>query len=225
MATGTNLENNQGENTGVEIISVHVPKSVGSTFTRALLRVYGPEAVLLDYPYDKDYQLQFMKKGDAKVKVIHGHFPITKYQAKFPDAKRIIWLREPINFLISYYCFSKAFKRTRFYDLLQKKKLSFWEFAQIPENQNIASAYLKNFKLKDFYFVGIEDFFEEDFNKIKKMLSWPDIEISKENNNIDADYTEVKNEIFSDISLVEKVINLNYKDWKMYQQALSLRNN
>jgi len=217
MANNSNLEKN------VEIISIHVPKTAGSAFTRVLLRVYGPEGVFLDYPYEKDYQRQFMKEGDAKVKVIHGHFPGAKYKNKFPDAKRIIWLREPVNFLISYYCFNKVFRRTVFYDLLQKKNLSFLEFAEIPENQNLMSVYLRDMKLEDFYFVGIQDFFEQDLKRLKNLLSWPEVKISKENNNLYADYKTIKEEVLSDKSLVDKVASLNSKDVELYREALKMR--
>ena len=223
MAIQSNLEEMKGKKTGVEIISVHVPKTAGSAFTRVLLRVYGPEAMFLDYPYEKDYQGQFMQEGDAKVKVIHGHFPGAKYKNKFPDAKRIIWLREPTNFLISYYCFNKVFRRTVFYDLLQKKNLSFLEFAELPENQNIMSVYLRDMKLEDFYFVGIQDFFEEDLEELTTLLSWQKVEVSQENNNLYSDYKAIKEEVLSDRSIVDKVARLNAKDMELYQEALSLR--
>ena len=198
MAISTNLEEINDVKSGVEIISVHIPKTAGSAFTRVLLKVYGPEGVFLDYPYDKNYQRQFMKKRDANVKVIHGHFRVGKYKHKFPDSKRIIWLREPVNFLISYYCFVKVYRRTEFYNLLQNKNLSFLEFTEIPKAQNIMSFYMKNMKLKDFYFVGIQDFFTEDLEELKTRLSWPDVIISKENNNPYSDYQRIKEEILSD---------------------------
>lgn len=207
----------------VELISIHVPKTAGTAFTRLLLRVYGPEGVFLDYPYEKDYQRQFMKEGEPKVKVIHGHFPGAKYQNKFPDAKRIIWLREPVKFLISYYCFNKVFKRTMFYDLLQKKNLSFLEFAEIPENQNLMSLYLRDMKLEDFFFVGIQEFFEEDLKRLKKLLSWPEVKISKENNNLYSDYKTLRKEVLSDRALVDKVASLNSKDVEIYQEGLKMR--
>ncbi|MDE5095791.1 MAG: sulfotransferase family 2 domain-containing protein, partial [Trichodesmium sp. St11_bin5] len=178
MVISSNLKEMKDKKTGVEIISVHVPKTAGSAFTRVLFKVYSPEAVFLDYPYEKDYQRQFMKEGDANVRVIHGHFPGSRYKHKFADAKRIIWLREPVNFLISYYCFNKVFRRTVFYDLLQQKNFSFWEFAQIPENQNIMSVYLRDMKLEDFFFVGIQEFFEEDLQQLKNLLFWPDVTVS-----------------------------------------------
>ena len=223
MVISSNLKEMKDKKTGVEIISVHVPKTAGSAFTRVLFKVYSPEAVFLDYPYEKDYQRQFMKEGDANVRVIHGHFPGSRYKHKFADAKRIIWLREPVNFLISYYCFNKVFRRTVFYDLLQQKNFSFWEFAQIPENQNIMSVYLRDMKLEDFFFVGIQEFFEEDLQQLKNLLFWPDVTVSQENNNIYSDYQRIKKEVFNDRSIVKKVATLNSEDMEIYKQALSLR--
>lgn len=223
MAISANLAKIKSRKSEVEIISVHVPKTAGSAFTRVLLRVYGPEGVFLDYPYEKNYQRQFMKEGDAKVKVIHGHFGSARYNHKFPDAKRIIWLREPVKLLISYYCFVKTHRRAGFYNLFQKKNLSFLEYVEIPKTQNIMSNFMRNMKLKDFYFVGIQDFFAEDLEELKTRLSWPDVKISKENNNLYSDYQKIKEEILSDNGILEKVYSLNSKDTELYQEALRLR--
>ena len=223
MAISANLEEINDVKSGVEIISVHVPKTAGSAFTKVLLRVYGPERVFLDYRYEKNYQRQFMKEGDSQVKVIHGHFPGAKYKNTFADAKRIIWLREPVNFLISYYCFVKVYRGTEFYNLLQKKKLSFLEFVEIPKAQNMMSVFMQNMKFKDFYFVGIQDFFAEDLEELKTRLSWPDVKISKENNNPYSDYQRIKEEVLSDRAILEKIYSLNSKDVELYQKALSLR--
>lgn len=59
-----------------------------------------------------------MKEGDVNVRVIYGYFFGFRYKYKFVDVKRIIWLRELVNFLIFYYCFNKVFRWIVFYDLL-----------------------------------------------------------------------------------------------------------
>ena len=223
MAISPNLPKVKNVKSEVEIISVHVPKTAGSAFTRVLLRVYGPEGVFLDYPYEKNYQRQFMKERDANVKVIHGHFRGAKYKQIFPNAKRIIWLREPVSFLISYYCFIKVYRRSMFHNLVLKKNLSFLEFVEIPKAQNMMSVFLRNLELKDFYFVGIQDFFAEDLEELKRRLSWPDVKISKENNNPYSDYQRIKEKVLSDRAIVEKVYSLNSKDAELYKEALSLR--
>ena len=223
MAISSNLKEMTDKKTGVEIISVHVPKTAGSAFGKVLLRVYGAEGVFLDYPYERDYQRRFMREGDVNVKVIHGHFSPAKYKDKFADAKRITWLREPVSFLISYYCYNKMFRRSRFYDLIEEKNLDFWEFAQMPENQNVMSVYLGKIKLEDFFFVGIQNFFEEDLQELRSMMSWQEITISRENNNRDSDYQRIKKEVLRDESLVKKVERINGEDIEMYQEALNLR--
>jgi hypothetical protein len=223
MQTQLEESKKKSVNPNIELISVHVPKTAGTAFTRILLRVYGPEQVFLDYPYDKDYQRWFMKNGNPKIKVIHGHFQANKYNRHFPEAKKIVWLRNPINLLISCYFFNQSFRRGRFYHLFQEKSTSFEDFIEMPENQNIMCFYLQDQKIKDFYFVGIQDFFEEDFQKLKRILDWPDVKISKENNNLYSDYKSLKKEVLGDSKLIEKVTNLNQKDLELYQEALSLR--
>lgn len=223
MPTQLEEKKKKSVNSQVELISVHVPKTAGTAFTRILLKVYGPEKVLLDYIYDKDYQRWFMKNGNPQIKVIHGHFRSKKYNQHFPEAKKIVWLRNPISRLISYYFFNQSFRRGRFYHFIQEKSTSFQEFIEIPENQNIMSFYFQNQKIEDFYFVGIQEFFQEDFNQLKTMLSWPDVKVNKENTNLYSDYKAIKKEILSAPKVVARVEQLNQEDMELYQRALSWR--
>ena len=120
------------------IISLHVPKAAGTTFSRYLLNVF-PDGVLRDYgpttpqvgelfnscfTWGKWAQLS----GDTKVRVIsygilnykkvlaergirviHGHFNLDKYLGIFPEATYVTWLRDPLDRAMSQYNF---FKRT-----------------------------------------------------------------------------------------------------------------
>ena len=120
------------------IISVHVPKAAGTTFSRYLLNVY-PDGVLRDYEpitpqvaelFDTcfnwvnvtqpigDRRVRLISYGILKckklisqrgIRVIHGHFDINKYLGIFPDATYVTWLREPLERALSQYNF---FKRT-----------------------------------------------------------------------------------------------------------------
>ena len=119
------------------IISVHVPKAAGTTFSRYLLNAF-PDGVLRDYEpitpqvaelFDTCFNwLNSQPRGDRRVRlisygilkckkllaqrgirVIHGHFDIDKYLGVFPDATYVTWLRDPLDRALSQYNF---FKRT-----------------------------------------------------------------------------------------------------------------
>src|SRR5688572_15787903 len=119
------------------IISIHVPKAAGTTFSQYLLDVF-PDGVLRDYEpitpeaselFDSCFKWVNGKtqlNGDAKVRlisygildykrlldergipIIHGHFDINKYVGIFPDATYVTWLREPLQRALSQYNFFK----------------------------------------------------------------------------------------------------------------------
>jgi hypothetical protein len=119
------------------IISVHVPKAAGTTFSRYLLNAF-PDGVLRDYEpitpevaelFDTSFSwLNSQLTGDGRtrlisygilkckklvaergIRVIHGHFNIDKYLGIFPDATYVTWLRDPLERALSQYNF---FKRT-----------------------------------------------------------------------------------------------------------------
>ncbi|MGB3513307.1 MAG: sulfotransferase family 2 domain-containing protein, partial [Microcoleaceae cyanobacterium] len=124
------------EDLGIEIISVHVPKTAGTTFRDVLEQVYGVAGICVDN------QLQY-PTIKPQFRVIHGHFPMIKYEGKFPQAKRIIWLRNPVERLISQYFYWKnlPLENNPFNDphhkLVIEQNLSIVEFAEMPEMRNL----------------------------------------------------------------------------------------
>ena len=92
----------------VEIISVHVPKTGGTTFFQILSNAYGKESMFEDNLNVADSQVYTPSDLPSHIKVIHGHFCLDKYNGVFPTAKRVIWLRNPILRLISNYFFGEC---------------------------------------------------------------------------------------------------------------------
>lgn len=118
------------------IISVHIPKTAGTSFRKALEKSYGP-SLLLDYNHQRIFDfllsrgysldsihrewLKYYKitslyrriilkeKPPNNIEIIHGHFPANKYYADYllNKAKFITWIREPFERMISNYYFWK----------------------------------------------------------------------------------------------------------------------
>ncbi len=97
------------------------------------------------------------------------------------------------------------------------------EFAKRPEMQNsLAENYLKNQRLTDFYFVGIE-FFEEDVTQLSQMLNWPKTVFELKNKNPYPEYDSLLQDLLNQKEAIAKISALNKKDLELYQEALSLR--
>ncbi|GAB4304943.1 MAG: hypothetical protein Fur0025_46910 [Oscillatoriaceae cyanobacterium] len=212
----------------VEIISVHVPKTAGSTFGKIILpQIYGKEKIFYDYESLTVEALQDQIKSEHKV--IHGHFPAVKYMSQYPNAKIIVWLRNPINYLISWYYFWLTFSTdepnsSEFHKYVVNNQIGFEEFIGFPKAQNVISRhYFKGINVEKFQFIGIQEFFREDLRELQQLLNWPEVKVKPYNRNTYPDYEDLVKNILSDRRLIGKIVSLNREDIELYQNALNLR--
>ncbi|MEB3343450.1 methyltransferase domain-containing protein [Okeania sp.] len=225
----TNLTNYNLEEVKVEVISIHVPRTGGTAFKNVIRQVYSSEEIFFDYPHKGPIRNRMLSKPKPEVKIIHGHFPAPKYNQKFPGSKKIIWLRDPIKRLISLYFFWKSWQILIANDEQslknnQEASLSFIEFVEQPEMQNLIKLnFLQNERLKDFYWVGIQDFFAEDLHQLSVMLNWADYELETQKSNPYPEYKLLTKEVLSNQEIVDKISAMNQEDIEIYREALSLR--
>jgi hypothetical protein len=214
----------------VELISVHVPKTAGSTFGKFILpQIYASEQILYDYDYLPIDTLIQKGRLTTETRVIHGHFPAKKYREYYPNAKIVIWLRNPIILLISAYYFWMTLNPDHLilnkdYRYVVENKLDLSEFVKQSFTHNLTSNYFaKGMKLTDFYFVGIQEFFRDDLNDIQNSLGWPPFKVMTSNRNSYENYQDKVMDSLTNQSLIKKIIECNSADMEMYQEALSLR--
>ncbi len=207
----------------VELISVHIPKTAGTAFRQVLLDLYGVARVLDDYPPDRIYDPGTII--NPKIAVIHGHFLPSKYRNLFPNAQRIVWLRNPIFRLISEYFFAKNIQdyNNIFHAQLLEKNLSILEFARIPAMRNFLTRHLAGTQLQEFDFVGIQEFYNQDLITLQKLMVWGEISPTIENSNCYQQYQQCLQEIISNDILINQLAKLNKADFKLYESALDLR--
>ncbi|MEB3343449.1 glycosyltransferase family 92 protein [Okeania sp.] len=205
----------------VEIISVHLPKTAGTTFRKILEKVYTPEQVCSDYTGSKFSEELLTQIGEPNTKVIHGHFPVTKYQNMFLEAKRIIWLREPVKRLLSHYIFEINVQKKRRFTTIEKEKKKLLKFANKDYMKNLMSYYVKD--LQYFWFVGIQDFFQEDLVELQQKLGWSNIEYSYANKNPSKIHKNFVKQVLADTEMIEQLRAINSQDIKIYETALKMR--
>ncbi len=214
----------------VELISVHVPKTAGSTFGKAILpQIYPPDHILYDY-YDLPIDT-LIKEGQLtrETRVIHGHFSAQKYREYYPNTKIVIWLRNPILLLISayYFCITPSYDNVFFdenHRYVVENQLNLSEFVNQPFTDNMIYNYFaKELKLTDFYFVGIQEFFRDDLNDLQNSLGWPPLKVLSSNRNSYDNYQDKVMDTLNNQSLIDKIVSLNSADMELYKEALSLR--
>lgn len=222
----------------IELVSLHIPKSAGTSFRNTLKKVYGQTAVLrVDVtlekgegekkalPFVKVNEKHYQKKALPKsAKVIHGHFSpasLNKGLSLPPDVPYITWFRHPVERVISNYYYlverleAIVKEEQRGVDILQKLVCDLEQYAQRPLNRNRIKKFMRGKPLKEFTFVGIQEHYEEDLAAMSQHFGWPKPPVLHHNR------TGKKREI--DDTLRQKIAEWNEQDMRLYEKALALR--
>jgi hypothetical protein len=89
----------------LELVSLHVPKTGGTSFLKALLDHYGDD-LIVDHDHapglGANLKAPIMLPDHAKA--VHGHFAGDRYR-DFSDAFHVTFLRDPVEQVISTYYF------------------------------------------------------------------------------------------------------------------------
>lgn len=164
------------------IISVHMPKTAGSSFKSVLEKRFG-ERVLFDYadlPINTPTEIRIrnaLNDADLNTKrdftaydCIHGHFLPAKYSPlkESQQAIFVTWLREPLARMVSHYNFwLRTYSSTESPPLHRKMIEENWSlerFCFCEELRNFYGQFLWRFPITSFDFVGITEHFAEDLS-------------------------------------------------------------
>ena len=161
---------------GVELVSIHVPKTAGTSFKEVLRDNYRKEQILFAYdelalPYWEGMDMYL----DSPTRIIHGHIPATKaMKLVYSNAKFIAWVRNPVDRVISYYHFWKKSEPhgNVIHDAFLASNMGLLEFAQQPYLKHEMSSYFGDLQLEDFFFIGLTEQFEQDLQLLSGKLGW-----------------------------------------------------
>lgn len=217
------------------IISVHLPKTAGTSFAAALEHHFGAK-LLRDYvdlpintpQYDRNRKalqnsLCNAEKELRDTECIHGHFLPVKYLLLSNKRKIsfVTWMRNPVERVLSHYHFWKRSFSPETAPPLHKRvieeKWSLERFCLGAELKNIYFQFLYGFPLEYFSFVGISEFYDDDFAFFAEHYLESFIEPKKLN---------VGNEVGGhqiEESLRNEIEQFHSKDMELYQRALENR--
>ncbi|MCF8238479.1 MAG: sulfotransferase family protein [Saprospiraceae bacterium] len=184
----------------LELISIHIPKTAGTSFQQILEAQYPGKALMrMDFEYvrlddtapvlraknktDQAVLDQLVQSGEipAYVKALHGHFTlpdIQQFLSASSSVRLVTWLRQPIERVISNYNYLnellevEILDRPRAQRLVKRLKRTIYEFASLPVNADKYQIYLGGHQLDAFDFVGLTDHFDEDIIQLAKMMDW-----------------------------------------------------
>ncbi|MEM1330739.1 MAG: hypothetical protein AAGG07_09280 [Planctomycetota bacterium] len=165
------------------IISLHLPKTAGTSLRMAWRRAIGPEKILFDYGdppadpcstihLDPDYYDRHPVTRLGRFRVVHGHFPPSKYAA-VGDALRVTFLREPVANVVSIYFFWMRFvpPGNALQEYARSRRLTIEEFALLPIIRRLyGETYFGRFPIERFDFVGDQSRFGEEVARLSALI-------------------------------------------------------
>jgi len=172
----------------LELISIHVPKTAGTSFGYILIDIYKdnygkhyqqplkkntPKFLhkLIQNKYDNTPNILCKKDITKNIKCIHGHMTYNKYKSDFniKNVKLITWVRNPIERLISLYYFRKFNNKRTIKEMV--KYDNFMEWIKDVNDEDISMLnYINN--INDFYFIGLTEHFKQDISILSNKMNW-----------------------------------------------------
>jgi len=212
------------------IISLHIPKTAGTSFRIALKEHFG-DSLTEDYetrPFRLNYDIakknaeKFNRKINGKkylkVKCIHGHFLALKYaNFKNLDATFITWLRDPVERLISnYYHITRGQKDVKgtFSYLVHTENWDLETYCLHPLNRNPYEKIFRDFGIENFDFVGIVENYLGDLKFFSENYLHKPLNIYFENQKPEFQHSNI------DSGFRKKIEKFHSIDLEIYQQAL-----
>jgi hypothetical protein len=213
-----------------ELISLHIPKTAGTSFRNILKNVYGADQVVrFDINEKREVKVNevpFTQKGLPAVKVIHGHFSYESLKEIFalpPGFKLITWMRHPAKRVISnfYYLESRLAElldeERNGLNILSKMQRTLIEYSRAEINRNRQAKFLRGSRLTDFDFVGIHEHFPDELSRLGRILNW-----KQQPETLFQNKTPRKDQPHPP-DLLHEIEELNKDDMALYEEALRIR--
>jgi hypothetical protein len=190
------------------IVSIHVPKTGGSTFGNYLKKQFQDE-MLYVYPClkcnrwicDRDLDNCHKRRKtepcqdhagsnrdvarylqESGTRCIHGHFTTQTFGLDFKKYAHVAWVRDPVDRALSHWEFWQRNHDGRGQEgdlLIQSGNIE----AFFRYSANLQTKCLKNMPLKHFRFVGITEQFDEGLRQFNDLFGLPCVEAKNVNIN------------------------------------------
>lgn len=206
------------------IISVHIPKTGGLSFS-TLLKSNFKDRLLLDYndkPMKDTSALRTQKAMDYRLKAdnlsdrydcIHGHFLPVKYATTHQENYFAVWFRDPVQRVISRYQYGKRSGQGI------AASMSLEEFCGVERFHNLYAKYLWGFNVKMFSFIGITENYETSVEIFRRQFNLqPSTEFKVCNKNPH----KIHNQYKVNDDLRKFISQTNRDDYEIYYEAVEI---
>jgi len=218
------------------IISVHLPKTAGTSFAASLTDHFGngfrrdyddqaiSKPVALRCREALTAALDIAERGLPGVDCVHGHFLPVKYLLLDTrcDLTFVTWMRDPVARLFSHYFYWQSSydpaTAAPHHRQVIEQGWTLEQFCLSEQFRNIYTQYLWGFPLEKFAFIGISEHYPEDLLEFSRRYLDTDLEIRRKN----ATVTAYRHRDLEP-DLIERVRHFHAADIALYQRALQLR--
>ncbi|MGE4091768.1 MAG: hypothetical protein AB7G75_13100 [Candidatus Binatia bacterium] len=216
---------------------MHLPKTAGSSFAQSLALHFG-NTLRLDYgdlpintpglrrnaraAYDC---LMNRFRAFPQIQCIHGHFLPLKYWglASKTGSSFITWVRDPVERLASHYYFWQKTYNPRTSPPLHKRAIeeqwSLERFCLGPELRNFYHQFFWGFSVSHFAFIGVTEYFAEDFRYFTERFFGSTMPTPHVNVNADKE----RDIYIENPRLRTKIETYHQADMRLYRQAVAQR--
>ncbi len=213
------------------LISVHIPKSAGTSFQEILQSQFGPRLQLdyADRPLAPNYRWRMLRRRwqsegrDVQASAydcIHGHFVADKYDFLGASARHATWLRDPVQRVASHYHYWQRTPDLRNPDcrLLIEQRLSLEEFAALPRMRNVSARFFGSKRPRDFFFIGLVEDLPASLLRFSRLTGITVGAMDKANSN-----AERVDDVYDMPDAVRaRIEQFNRRDSALYQSTLDL---
>lgn len=200
-----------------KLVSIHIPRTGGTTFRNLLFYWYG----ILNVYHDETHKsyIPNTKVGPIPSNihmfdVIHGHFPYKKYEyLKLP---MITWVRHPVDILISqFHVLSKhnvTPRSPKIHLRVVRKEISMTEYAEYKGSHNTLHKFIGGVDLDKFAFIGITEHYAHSLCRFRGWNRLPIPNVFPIYNS--QSYPDVSEEVRNHIA------SFNKKDIELYNEIV-----
>lgn len=115
------------------------------------------------------------RPNGREFRAVHGHFSPDQFWSAGRNAKLIMWLRDPVERLASYYDFWLATTPhgNPNHDEFLRRAMTLAEFARWdPIRTEFAEQYVAGLEPDDFFFIGITERYDAELARLATLLGW-----------------------------------------------------
>lgn len=210
----------------MRVVSIHVAKAGGTSIRATLSKAFGA-GLMQDYRDDPADPLSARNVDPARhfgeagfvpngVTCVHGHLHPNKYRYR-PDDILFTILREPVDNIISIYCFWKQLKEGgALHAYFLRNNLDLFEMARLPILRWLLSrTYFEDFDMGRFNFIGRHEARRE---AISLLASAAGVDLDTNIRINETAPTPERDELVSSASTRQRLTNILIDDVRFYER-------